>query len=712
MERQRILVCGMRFGKIYLEAILQRKDLYEVVGILGTGGKYSLEISKKYNIPLYTDIDTLPSNIDLACVILRAGALGGEGINITKKLLNAGIPVIHEQPVHHKELIECYTIAQKSNSYLEISNFYKYINSTQKYISLISRYKKTEKIEYINIECGHQVLYSVIGILLEIIENSRPFVIDAIVKDKGPFDILSCNVGGIPCVLKIHNEVDSEDPDNFFYLFYKIQTGFSDGELTLEDPSGPIMWYTRTFVPHDFRYEDFNKSQFADKNIVTICEGINYSDIFQKDWISAVQLQIESTEKILRNKHLFGINMQKQLYQAKQWHMIMKQIGYPREKKRCFIEKNGTNSFQECLYKMYIENCDFDGLLSALSRDVIKEKKEKLDVACLMSMLYTLKGNIDVNKGECLETKLLFENIDVRSDNRCILQRWIKALEEHNFIQNKENCIISNISVCDNDIESAWLEAKKAWSGYLSDHLVIDYYYRNAKHLKKLLRGDINATYLLFPEGKIEEALSFYTNTLIGRYINFIISKKVENCIEPNMTILELGAGTGATTELVLPKVRDNVKYIYTDISTFFLNAASKRFAQYPNVVYQTLDIDQDFEEQNMVCESIDIVIAAGMLNNAKDTIATIRNIRNILKPGGYIIIGEPIADLLELQISQVFMMAKPIDLREKYNQIFFNEKQWRSLLMSQSFKIMHIFPEEAHMLSVLQQKLFIGRKI
>lgn len=333
MERQRILVCGMRFGKIYLEAILQRKDLYEVVGILGTGGKYSLEISKKYNIPLYTDIDTLPSNIDLACVILRAGALGGEGINITKKLLNAGIPVIHEQPVHHKELIECYTIAQKSNSYLEISNFYKYINSTQKYISLISRYKKTEKIEYINIECGHQVLYSVIGILLEIIENSRPFVIDAIVKDKGPFDI-------------------------------------------------------------------------------------------------------------------------------------------------------------------------------------------------------------------------------------------------------------------------------------------------------------------------------------------------------------------------------------------FFLNAASKRFAQYPNVVYQTLDIDQDFEEQNMVCESIDIVIAAGMLNNAKDTIATIRNIRNILKPGGYIIIGEPIADLLELQISQVFMMAKPIDLREKYNQIFFNEKQWRSLLMSQSFKIMHIFPEEAHMLSVLQQKLFIGRKI
>lgn len=241
---------------------------------------------------------------------------------------------------------------------------------------------------------------------------------------------------------------------------------------------------------------------------------------------------------------------------------------------------------------------------------------------------------------------------------------------------------------------------------------MIDYYYRNAKHLKKLLRGDINATYLLFPEGKIEEALSFYTNTLIGRYINFIISKKVENCIEPNMTILELGAGTGATTELVLPKVRDNVKYIYTDISTFFLNAASKRFAQYPNVVYQTLDIDQDFEEQNMVCESIDIVIAAGMLNNAKDTIATIRNIRNILKPGGYIIIGEPIADLLELQISQVFMMAKPIDLREKYNQIFFNEKQWRSLLMSQSFKIMHIFPEEAHMLSVLQQKLFIGRKI
>lgn len=149
--------------------------------------------------------------------------------------------------------------------------------------------------------------------------------------------------------------------------------------------------------------------------------------------------------------------------------------------------------------------------------------------------------------------------------------------------------------------------------------VVIDYYYRNAKHLEELLADNLNATYLLFTEGKMDVAEDFYTNTLIARYLNHIISDKIFHFYNPGMTILEIGAGTGASTELILKKVGVDVKYIFTDLSSYFLNAAQDKFSVFPNVEYQILDIDQDFSGQGIDQDSVDIVVASGMLNNALD---------------------------------------------------------------------------------------------
>ena len=237
MKRLKVIVVGAKFGEVYLQVLLRRKDLVDVVGILGKGGQHSLECSTKYNIPLYTSVSELPSGIDLACVIVRAGVMGGEGIQLSKELLQKGISVLHEQPIHYKELKECYVIAKKQKCFMGVSNLYRYIDATQSFIDLVNHLKKEEYVEYINVECGHQILYSVLSILFDLTDYARPFVIEQVITDIGPFDILYCRINDIPCILKIHNEVNSDDPDNFFYLFYKMQVGFKSGELQLEDPA-------------------------------------------------------------------------------------------------------------------------------------------------------------------------------------------------------------------------------------------------------------------------------------------------------------------------------------------------------------------------------------------------------------------------------------------------------------------------------------------
>lgn len=90
-SRLRTLVCGSRFGQFYLEALKALPEQFELVGLLVKGGKRSKKCAERYGIPLYTEVDQLPADIDLACVVLRSGLMGGIGTEFSLKLLERGI---------------------------------------------------------------------------------------------------------------------------------------------------------------------------------------------------------------------------------------------------------------------------------------------------------------------------------------------------------------------------------------------------------------------------------------------------------------------------------------------------------------------------------------------------------------------------------------------------------------------------------------------
>lgn len=114
----RVLLCGVIFGQVYLKGVLNNSD-YQLCGILSTGSEYSRKIAAKYHVSLYTKIDEVSSdNFDLALVVIRSGIVGGEGNKVTQQLLNKGISVIQEQPVHSEEAIDNYKIALKNNIFL------------------------------------------------------------------------------------------------------------------------------------------------------------------------------------------------------------------------------------------------------------------------------------------------------------------------------------------------------------------------------------------------------------------------------------------------------------------------------------------------------------------------------------------------------------------------------------------------------------------
>ncbi|KAM0323352.1 hypothetical protein ACHAQA_008945 [Verticillium albo-atrum] len=111
----------------------------------------------------------------------------------------------------------------------------------------------------------------------------------------------------------------------------------------------------------------------------------------------------------------------------------------------------------------------------------------------------------------------------------------------------------------------------------------------------------------------------------------------------PHMEILEIGAGTGGATKLIMEEIgRSFNSYTFTDISTGFFERAQEVFAsQSEKMTFKALDCEKDVVEQGFPEHSYDLVIGSLVLHATKDLHRTLTNARRLLKPGGYLVILE-----------------------------------------------------------------------
>ena len=86
------------------------------------------------------------------------------------------------------------------------------------------------------------------------------------------------------------------------------------------------------------------------------------------------------------------------------------------------------------------------------------------------------------------------------------------------------------------------------------------------------------------------------------------ITKIIPYSPSANISILDLGAGTGLLTEIIIKKF-PNAKITLIDISTEMINIAKKRLKAYSGITYQIADYSYDFppEKFNLIVSSLSI---------------------------------------------------------------------------------------------------------
>ncbi len=224
---------------------------------------------------------------------------------------------------------------------------------------------------------------------------------------------------------------------------------------------------------------------------------------------------------------------------------------------------------------------------------------------------------------------------------------------------------------------------------------------RCGESLAETLAGSLDPMDLLFPGGSIQDLEALYTRAPFTRAYNELVRDAIAHIVhlvpeEIPLKILEVGAGTGGTSTWVLPELAGRqVDYVFTDLSPLFLARAQEKFAAYPFVSYEILDIGADLSTQSFADSNFDLILATNVLHATPDISATLTNVATLLKPDGSLIAVEGVrrqrwVDLI-FGLTEGWWLFNDGELRDDYPLI--SRESWLDVLPGCGFDAGAAFP-------------------
>lgn len=206
--------------------------------------------------------------------------------------------------------------------------------------------------------------------------------------------------------------------------------------------------------------------------------------------------------------------------------------------------------------------------------------------------------------------------------------------------------------------------------------------------LTEALTGQCDPLELIFPQGDLTMATHFYQTTPVARTMNALTAEIVAKAAQHrSVRILEIGAGTGGTIAHILPKLSPSqVEYVFTDVSSHFLNQAQNSFKEYPFVQYKLLDIEQTPSMDGQ----FDIIICAHVLHATRNVRQSLIHLQKCLQPNGLLILleldGAHPSRMLDLifGLTPSWWRFEDTALRPDYPLL--TTTQWQSLLSALGF--------------------------
>nr|WP_168720853.1 Gfo/Idh/MocA family oxidoreductase [Streptomyces sp. SAT1]ANO42719.1 thiazolinyl imide reductase [Streptomyces sp. SAT1] len=251
----RVLVCGTNFGRFYAEAV-RRRPGYTLAGLLSRGSEASRTYAESLGVPFHTDAGDLPDDIDAACVAVSSSISGGPGTDLARALMDRGIHVLQEHPVHLTELTDNLRLARRRGVQYRLNTHYPHVAPVRSFVEAARRLVARQRPLFLDAATPVHLMHPLVDILGQAMGTLRPwrFADPApLPADIGPqpFRSLHGVFAGAPLTLRVHHQLDPSDRDNHALHWHRIALGTEGGVLTLADTHGPVLWSPRLHIGRD-----------------------------------------------------------------------------------------------------------------------------------------------------------------------------------------------------------------------------------------------------------------------------------------------------------------------------------------------------------------------------------------------------------------------------------------------------------------------------
>lgn len=369
------------------------------------------------------------------------------------------------------------------------------------------------------------------------------------------------------------------------------------------------------------------------------------------------------------------------------------------------------------------ERCNESGMeaLKDVNRDDFVTWRKLSDLTALVDMISVFRsvGLFEDSKKNYTFSEIL-EALNINKEYNHTIVRWLNALYEEKYL----NKIGDGYRITQKALElkprqEYWDEFEQIENKVDYGKRLFEYQKESSDKLLSLLRGDTRALDLFFPKGETDVAMAAYDENIINHSLNKVISSVALSIVDKlssekssTIRILEVGAGVGATTRNIVPRLKGyNVQYHFTDVSNFFLNKAKEEYKEYPFMKYSLYDINKDYTEQNLEAYSYDIVICANVLHNSKNAPEVLEKLCELLVDKGALLIIDATLESYSLLTSLELKggLLGFTDIRAEKDQTFFLRDQWKLMLKDAGLQTAYIYPPESDPIVISGQGVFIN---
>ncbi|WLI75264.1 Gfo/Idh/MocA family oxidoreductase [Kosakonia sp. H02] len=311
---QGIWVVGATFGAHYARA-LQGHGLR---AIIGCGGKRGRQLAKTLACDYFAGLDQALGHSRPACAVVavRSAIVGGEGDALARRLLQAGIPVLQELPLHPHDWVNTLRTAQHQGVRFAVTPFYDQMPTVRCFLRAARRLSLTSLLRSAEMRVSVQTLHCALFVLSDVLGAPSPSISTSPMA--APEKVLiSSNWQGIAADIVLMNRFDAASPDDNAQPLMQVTLLSDEGELTLHSPFGQVIWERR-----------LSPSDVADNNVV-LTSPLSTMPV-QQDMAAAIRMTLR---RFMAADAHNGARQQRHLAVLQLWQTICARAGHPQQRR-------------------------------------------------------------------------------------------------------------------------------------------------------------------------------------------------------------------------------------------------------------------------------------------------------------------------------------------------------------------------------------------